>query len=218
MPNLPRSARLERSPSLTQTSAELGGRGLNKATLETKVRRARAAGNGYRSIARALGVTRDQVRRVAKRSRLGGRRIHSRLTCLRCGTPIAPTSGRGRPRLYCSSACKDRRPSRRRAPSACVGCGTRLEQTRGRGGSKLWCSPSCRRRADLEHARVRKATERAIARGELVRPSTCSRCGTRGGRILAHHEDYAAPLDVVWLCSGCHRRTHADIARATAAA
>jgi hypothetical protein len=53
---------------------------------------------------------------------------------------------------------------------------------------------------------------RAIRRGELVRPETCSRCGGRGkGPIEAHHEDHQKPLDVEWLCSSCHR--YADAAK-----
>ncbi len=46
---------------------------------------------------------------------------------------------------------------------------------------------------------------RAIKAGELVRPSTCSECGS-GGAIEASHEDYSRPLDVTWLCRPCHRR------------
>lgn len=52
----------------------------------------------------------------------------------------------------------------------------------------------------------------AIARGELVRPEVCSRCGKspprgRDGRtmIQAHHADYSKPLDVEFICNQCHR-------------
>jgi len=53
----------------------------------------------------------------------------------------------------------------------------------------------------------------ALERGDLVRPSTCSRCGCRpkpaaDGRSLihAHHHNYAKPLDVEWICCLCHRK------------
>lgn len=55
---------------------------------------------------------------------------------------------------------------------------------------------------------ARKATQRAVRAGKLTRPDVCSRCGNTDD-IQAHHKDYDAPLDVVWLCGTCHRATHA---------
>jgi transcriptional regulator with XRE-family HTH domain len=51
----------------------------------------------------------------------------------------------------------------------------------------------------------------AIERGELVR-QPCEKCGSTK-RIHAHHEDYAKPLEVVWLCPGHHVRRHYEMAR-----
>lgn len=55
----------------------------------------------------------------------------------------------------------------------------------------------------------------AIKRGELVRPQVCPRCGIAWttGCVNAHHEDYAAPLSVVWLCGACHIERHREIRR-----
>ena len=47
-----------------------------------------------------------------------------------------------------------------------------------------------------------------VATGLLKRPKTCQRCGVYGVRILAHHEDYSRPHDVIWLCDKCHRWMH----------
>ena len=44
----------------------------------------------------------------------------------------------------------------------------------------------------------------AVARGDLIRPNSCSKCGEIRSRIEAHHPDYSKPLDVVWLCKPCH--------------
>jgi hypothetical protein len=39
-----------------------------------------------------------------------------------------------------------------------------------------------------------------------VKPQPCLICGAKAE---AHHPDYDAPLDVVWLCPKHHRQTHA---------
>lgn len=59
---------------------------------------------------------------------------------------------------------------------------------------------------------ARRMVRDAIKRGDLVRPDTCARCGAipppaSDGRatIHGHHHDYNAPLDVEWICAGCHR-------------
>ena len=56
-----------------------------------------------------------------------------------------------------------------------------------------------------EKVRAHRLVARAVRRGELIRPATCSKCGD-GGRIHAHHDDYSKPLDVRWLCHGCNNR------------
>lgn len=58
--------------------------------------------------------------------------------------------------------------------------------------------------------RARSKTRRAIDRGELNRPDRCERCG-EAGPVQAHHDDYANPLDVEFLCASCHGREHADL-------
>jgi hypothetical protein len=46
---------------------------------------------------------------------------------------------------------------------------------------------------------------RALERGHLVR-QPCEVC--KAGRAVAHHDDYAAPLDVRWLCRSHHQLHH----------
>ena len=50
--------------------------------------------------------------------------------------------------------------------------------------------------------------EMAVNSGKLSRPRNCSKCGTSKGRIVAHHEDYDKPLEVIWVCSKCHAGIH----------
>lgn len=62
------------------------------------------------------------------------------------------------------------------------------------------------------HADPRKplavaAVGRAIKRGDLIRPASCSECGG-SGQMLGHHASYEPEhqLDVEWLCPKCHGR------------
>lgn len=48
----------------------------------------------------------------------------------------------------------------------------------------------------------------AISSGKLKKQDFCSVCGMDGVRIHGHHDDYAKPLDVRWLCSRCHTEWH----------
>lgn len=64
-------------------------------------------------------------------------------------------------------------------------------------------------------ARAHDICEKAIIRGILVRPSRCEECGKaprkmRNGAsaIQAHHDNYAKPLAVRWLCQPCHHEWH----------
>lgn len=50
---------------------------------------------------------------------------------------------------------------------------------------------------------------RAIEAGILVRPDRCSVC-QRIRKTLAHHDDYAKPEDVRWLCYTCHAQWHRE--------
>lgn len=59
---------------------------------------------------------------------------------------------------------------------------------------------------DPEKERAREAARGAIAKGLIAKPDHCQRCGNRlpAPRIHAHHADYSRPLDVVFVCAGCH--------------
>ena len=50
----------------------------------------------------------------------------------------------------------------------------------------------------------------ALRSGKLVKPKECSvcLCVKPSRQIHAHHDDYYAPLDVVWLCAKCHSEHH----------
>lgn len=46
----------------------------------------------------------------------------------------------------------------------------------------------------------------AIRDGSLVNPNCCEKCGE--SKTVAHHADYLKPLNVEWLCQGCHVQWH----------
>ncbi len=48
----------------------------------------------------------------------------------------------------------------------------------------------------------------AILCGRIKKPDTCSECGASGVIIHGHHDDYALPLDVRWVCPRCHAEIH----------
>lgn len=54
--------------------------------------------------------------------------------------------------------------------------------------------------------RAHEIVHTAKKRGKL-RPSPCADCGSTS-KIHAHHEDYAKPLEITWLCAPCHRKRH----------
>lgn len=54
----------------------------------------------------------------------------------------------------------------------------------------------------------------AAREGAIEKPAECSRCGDRPRKLQGHHESYARPLDVIWLCIPCHRVRHIEINRA----
>jgi hypothetical protein len=66
------------------------------------------------------------------------------------------------------------------------------------------------KRKHPERHRAHEMVRAALTCGVLVRPDRCEGC-RRKARVVAHHSDYARPLDVEWLCRACHGRRHVDL-------
>lgn len=61
---------------------------------------------------------------------------------------------------------------------------------------------------DKRRSRAHSKVARALKNGTLQKENCC-RC--QNPKVVAHHEDYDLPLDVVWLCEPCHRQRHKEI-------
>ncbi len=55
--------------------------------------------------------------------------------------------------------------------------------------------------------RAGRILQTALRKGELVKPSKCEACHGKQ-YIMAHHPDYEQPLEVLWVCSSCHKKLH----------
>src|SRR3990167_2093902 len=92
----------------------------------------------------------------------------------------------------------------------CWECGAIMLGTAGR----RYCNATCRKEAWRKREYQRKARQistSAIQRGELIRPDICENCNApdpSGFPLHGHHDDYSKPLELRWLCGGCHKRTH----------
>ena len=53
-----------------------------------------------------------------------------------------------------------------------------------------------------------KEARRALRRARIVHVHVCEQCGADHGDIHGHHDDYAKPLELRWLCRSCHIRLH----------
>ena len=56
-------------------------------------------------------------------------------------------------------------------------------------------------------AKANNALGNAVRDGRIERPNRCEDCGALC-TPQGHHDDYAKPLDVRWLCPGCHKQWH----------
>lgn len=48
----------------------------------------------------------------------------------------------------------------------------------------------------------------AVRDGKLSKPDFCEDCQSRCEHLHGHHDDYAQPLVVHWLCPACHKKWH----------
>jgi len=64
---------------------------------------------------------------------------------------------------------------------------------------------SIRKHREKHNARAK--LKYALKSGRMKKPDVCEMCNCRN-KIHGHHEDYAKPLEVMWLCTACHGLVH----------
>lgn len=62
---------------------------------------------------------------------------------------------------------------------------------------------SSKKRIPTIKTSARQKLNYAVKVGKIIKPERCEECN-KTHRITAHHQDYANPLDVEWLCYECH--------------
>jgi hypothetical protein len=62
-----------------------------------------------------------------------------------------------------------------------------------------------KKEGEAERHAARARVYDALKRGLLARPDHCTFCGVKC-KPHAHHDDYSKPLEVIWLCSPCHKQ------------
>lgn len=66
------------------------------------------------------------------------------------------------------------------------------------------------RQCNRNKTKAWSAVGNAILLGKIEKPIYCELCGAFDVKIHAHHSDYSKPLEVLWLCHGCHMTLHSD--------
>lgn len=130
------------------------------------------------------------------------------MNCEFCGEPmVGRTYQGGTPKRFCSRKCRradqhkrydERYPDKRRARQSVY------------DKSPLGRAVQIRKREqpDFPEKRdARDAVRRAIANGDLVRPTKCDNCRTEGRTEAHHYCGYEFSLKVTWLCPKCHRNS-----------
>jgi ribosomal protein S27AE len=161
----------------------------------------------------AKGMCHRHNRQMRQRGYVGD---HPAKACVRCGSEFIPPPAQPYQR-WCTATCRESDPEfQENALSVARQYKDRhrakLLNERRQGYAdrthepKPYAGPVAPRYPEKRSARAKVAA--ALASGRLVKPPACSECDQRTPVLQAHHDDYAKPLDVRWLCTRCHGRAH----------
>jgi hypothetical protein len=64
------------------------------------------------------------------------------------------------------------------------------------------------RAEDKRRSKAHNAVRKSILNGKLYK-ANCAKCND--AKSVAHHEDYDKTLQIIWLCTICHKQRHKEI-------
>ena len=136
-------------------------------------------------------------------------------TCFRCSGTLPLSEFYRHPRMAdghlgkCKACTRADVSANRRARSSHYREYERLRQQRADRRAAKQAYVALHNSRHPQKAIARRAVSNALRDGILLRES----CEVCGARAEAHHEDYARPLDVRWLCLAHHRERHREMAQ-----
>lgn len=144
-------------------------------------------------------------------------------TCYRCGGDFEPTGSQIQKKFWLCKECRRqsdaRNNQRRKAMGLSIsGSDTWDPEKKRKWWREYYARPDVKDHRALkqrayrenpeyrEKDRARRKVQTEVQAGRILREA-CAECGRPDSQ--AHHEDYAQPLAVIWLCSKCHAAKHA---------
>lgn len=121
-----------------------------------------------------------------------------RTTCRLCGSPDLPPALAAKSDYRCR-ACHNAHRRAKRRPGSAVPYEKRRQHAAA-SWRRAYADPAGRQKI-----MARMTLRKAISRGHVQR-QPCEVCGFQPAE--GHHDDYAKPLDVRWLCRPHHRAHH----------
>ncbi len=88
-------------------------------------------------------------------------------------------------------------------------CRVKQQKYRELGCASLVKKETRQKWSDGNRSKIKAQREarEALKKGIIVRQLFCNRCGSRQEIMEMHHNDYAKPLAIEWLCLSCHGKT-----------
>ncbi len=111
--------------------------------------------------------------------------------CIVCGKQLSRKSEH-----YCSKKCHQKYSESRRTNQDLPDFISKWKQRKIRKDKDPWIAV---------REKTRRKTSELVKRGKLKK-KPCLVC--RNLSVLAHHENYTNPWEIIWLCESCHKDYH----------